>query len=118
MENEIITNLSMQSLMINVVIGIVVGLFVSFILKRAYRNKKKIDKGFALIYYKLSYRRKLIRNLWQLPLSFIALIAIIIIFDIHTTASVFLLSLFILSGLTHCLLLYRKWKQEERNTEM
>ncbi|NMH74663.1 hypothetical protein HF078_16395 [Bacillus sp. RO2] len=118
MDNELIANLSMESLMINLVIGIVVGLIVSFILKRVYRNKKKVDKGFALSYYKLSYRRKLIRNLWQLPPFFVALIAIIIIFDIHTTASVFLLSLFILAGLTHCLLLYRKWKQEERNTEM
>ncbi|MGD6775192.1 hypothetical protein [Sutcliffiella horikoshii] len=118
MDNELITNLSMESLMINIVIGIVVVLIVSFILKRVYRKKKKVDKGFVLSYYKLSYRRKLIRNLWQLPPSLIVLIAIIIIFDISNTASVLLLSLFILAGFTHCLLLYRKWKQEERNTEM
>ncbi|NLP52840.1 hypothetical protein [Bacillus sp. RO1] len=118
MDNDLITNLSMESLMINIVIGIMVGLIVSFIMKRVYRKKKKVDKGFALSYYKLSYRRKLIRNLWQLPPSFVVLIAIIIIFEIDTIASAFLLSLFILAGLTHCLLLYRKWKQEERNTQM
>lgn len=29
---------------------------------------RKIDKGFQLIYWKLSYRRRFIRNLWLLPL--------------------------------------------------
>lgn len=118
MDNELIANLSLESLIINGVIGMVVGLIVAFILKKVYKNKKKVDKGFALSYYKLSYRRKLIRNLWQLPPSLIVLIALIIIFDISITASVLLVSLSILAGLTHCLLLYRKWKQEERNTEM
>ncbi|WP_226681430.1 hypothetical protein [Sutcliffiella horikoshii] len=108
----------MESLMINVIIGIVVGLIMSFTLNRVYKKKKKVDKGFVLSYYKLSYRRKLIRNLWQLPPSLIVLIAIIIIFDIPNTASVLLMSLFILAGLIHCLLLYRKWKQEERNTKI
>lgn len=118
MDNDLISNLSIESLMINVVIGIVVGLIVSFTLNRVYRKKKKVDKGLVLSYYKLSYRRKLIRNLWQLPPSLIVLIVIIFIFDIPNTASVLLLALFTLAVVTHCLLLYRKWKQEERNTEI
>ena len=27
-------------------------------------NKEKVDKGFELIYYRLSYRRRFIRTLW------------------------------------------------------
>ncbi len=67
--------------MIYVVILMVVGLVTSVILKRVYKNKKKVDKGFALSYYKLSSRRKLIRNLWTLPLSLGAFIAAMIFTD-------------------------------------
>ncbi|WP_294187434.1 hypothetical protein, partial [uncultured Clostridium sp.] len=37
---------------------------------------KKVDKGFQLIYWKLSYRRKFIRTLWLIPFSVVALILI------------------------------------------
>jgi len=31
------------------------------------KGKNKIDKGFELAYYKLSYRRRFIRTLWMVP---------------------------------------------------
>lgn len=34
---------------------------------------KKVDKGFQLIYWKLSYRRRFIRNLWTIPIMIIAI---------------------------------------------
>lgn len=40
---------------------------------------KKIDKGFALIYCRLSNRRKFIRTLWTIPWAVFALIIIQII---------------------------------------
>lgn len=36
-------------------------------------EKSMVDKGFELRYYKLSHRRKLIRTLWFIPWSIIAL---------------------------------------------
>ncbi len=37
-------------------------------------KKEKIDKGFKLFYYGLSYRRRIIRNLYFLPISILILI--------------------------------------------
>lgn len=36
----------------------------------------KIDKGFELIYWNLSYRRKFIRTLWALPLGVLSMLFI------------------------------------------
>jgi len=36
-------------------------------------NNNKVDKGFQLIYWKLSYRRKFIRTLWMTPFAIIAI---------------------------------------------
>ena len=35
---------------------------------------EKIDKGFQLNYWKLTYRRKLIRTLWMAPFVFLVLL--------------------------------------------
>lgn len=37
-------------------------------------ESKKVDKGFELIYWRLSYRRKLIRTLWMIPFGILAII--------------------------------------------
>lgn len=37
---------------------------------------RKVDKGFQLIYWKLSYRRKFLRTLWWTPLSVPGLVLI------------------------------------------
>ena len=39
-------------------------------------NCEKIDKGFELDYWKLSYRRKFIRTLWLIPLGIIAVMLV------------------------------------------
>lgn len=39
----------------------------------------KVDKGFELVYWKLSYRRKFIRTLWMIPWAIVALIFIQIV---------------------------------------
>lgn len=33
----------------------------------AFRNSKKIDKGYEFYYWHLSYRRKFIRTIWMIP---------------------------------------------------
>ncbi len=71
----------------------------------------KVDKGFELIYWKLSYRRKFIRTLWMIP------IAIVIIFYFHTTFQSILQTCLVATLLAIMLLIqaiynYRKWKNE------
>lgn len=41
-----------------------------------FKNADKKDKGFEIIYFKLSYRRKLIRTLTSLPSGLFAIIII------------------------------------------
>ena len=47
----------------------IVILIVSFIYSVIYKDKEKTDEGFELVYFKLSYRRKMIRILWSLPIA-------------------------------------------------
>ena len=43
-------------------------------------EKQMVDKGFELIYWNLSYRRKFIRTLWMIPILILAM-ALMIIWD-------------------------------------
>lgn len=43
---------------------VVINVTVIIIFSVIYRKKKKVDTGFSFIYFKLSYRRKMIRTLW------------------------------------------------------
>lgn len=72
----------------------------------------KVDKGFEVFYWKLSYRRKFIRTLWMIPF----LVAIIIIFFVLQTnityavaVSIILLIIFFVQLIYN----YKKWKHEE-----
>lgn len=39
-------------------------------------KKEKIDKGFELSYYNLSYRRRFIRTLWMIPFAILVIVTI------------------------------------------
>ena len=49
------------------IISMIIGLSLSFFLARRYDMSEKVDKGIEVCYWKLSYRRKLIRTLWMIP---------------------------------------------------
>lgn len=75
-------------------------------------NEEKVDKGFELVYYKLSNRRKFIRTLWMFPW---AVLAVWLIY-----ARGFPLILVILVGIIIAVTFtmqacytYRKWKEED-----
>lgn len=95
--------------MLDVVI-LMVGLVTSLISMKVYKNKKKVNKGFALSYYKLSSRRKFIRNLWTLPLFLEAFIAVMILTDMVNIFTLLFLAIILLAAIIQCVLLYRKWK--------
>lgn len=73
---------------------------------------RKVDKGFHLNYWKLSYRRRFIRNLWMLPL----LIAITGIFitrgDSALTCRIIPIILLV-SSIFELIYNYLKWKKNE-----
>ena len=81
----------------------------------AVMKKEKIDKGFELAYYNLSYRRRFIRTLWLIPWAILAL------FGLHWRgASTFILVLiailFAFVFFIQALHNYKKWKEKERNS--
>ena len=73
---------------------------------------KKVDKGFQLIYWKLSYRRKFIRTLWTIPIFIISIGIIVFLGDgivVSKIMPIILIILFILQIIYN----YIKWKKEE-----
>lgn len=80
------------------------------------KNMNKVDKGFELVYWKLSYRRKFIRTLWMIPWAIVSLIFIQIVGKNYKYTILYT----ILAGIIYLVILpiqaiynYKKWMQEE-----
>lgn len=94
-------------------IWIIIALVFALILSLIYKNKEKKDRGFVFSYYRLSYRRKMIRTLWQLPLFFVSLIIIYSFgvwgFNEKIAITLFLIAVFLVQLFYN----YFKWKKYE-----
>ena len=80
------------------------------------KNMNKVDKGFELVYWKLSYRRKFIRTLWMIPGTIVSLIFIQIVGKNYKYTILYT----ILAGIIYLVILpiqaiynYKKWMKEE-----
>lgn len=95
------------------VIPVIITIIITSIFSILFMRKDKIDKGFAINYYKLSYRRKMIRTLTIFPLLIVASILIIIYTEnnsvVLTSYGVIIYSLFLLQFLYN----YINWKKKE-----
>lgn len=69
----------------------------------------KKDKGFELLYDNLSYRRKLIRTIWLIP---IGIIVGIIITYISIITSLFYWLIFVINAVKQVKDNYAMWKKE------
>lgn len=84
---------------------------ISYILQKLLGNGEKIDRGFVVCFWKLSYRRKFIRTLWLLPIIVIEIYYIHIIFESYLLTvfiGVILSILFVVQSAYY----YKKWKAE------
>jgi len=92
---------------------VIITIIITSIFSILFMHKNKIDKGFAINYYKLSYRRKMIRTLTSFPLFIVAFILIFIYTETNsavlTTFGVIILCLFLLQLLYN----YINWKKKE-----
>lgn len=75
-------------------------------------NGNKVDKGFEIIYWNLSYRRKFIRTLWMTPFCVVPIIFV------WTTGDRIIInrvipSVIIIIYFIQLLYTYLKWKKEE-----
>lgn len=95
------------------VFPVIITVLITSIFSILFMRKDKIDKGFAINYYKLSYRRKMIRTLTSFPLFIVAFILIFIYTETNsavlTTFGVILFCLFLLQLLYN----YINWKKKE-----
>lgn len=79
-------------------------------------HTKKVDKGFELVYFKLTYRRKMIRTLWMTPLLPILYVLLRLIgLDVFYTW--IFLSFFLLIHLAQLYYTYYMWNKVERGSK-
>ena len=70
----------------------------------------KVDKGFELIYWKLSYRRKFIRTLWAIPFAILTIILVSWFYQSIVTTFIFAMIILIV-GIAQLIYTYKKWKK-------
>jgi len=77
-------------------------------------NDEKIDIGFELVYWNLSYRRKFIRSLWITPFLIFVIILGWVTWESALVAAIFtILGLGIL--ITQVIYNYKRWKDTDNN---
>ncbi len=73
---------------------------------------KKVDKGFKIFYWQLSYRRRFIRILWIIPI-FIISIGVIIFISKELFMSIVIPIILLILFACELIYNYKKWRKEE-----
>lgn len=75
---------------------------------------KKTEKGFQLLYWKLSNRRKFIRTLWLIPFAIIAIV-LLVFTDMKTPVKIVLGFFIVLCEIVQlCITFYKMNKEKDR----
>lgn len=90
-------------------------LIVSTIMSAVYKNKEKKDKGFVLSYHRLTYRRRLIRAVWGVPIVTLLYFALYRLSDLTSNEYKIIGVIFLSSVLLDIGYNYVKWKKNEKN---
>lgn len=77
-------------------------------------RNNKVDKGFELIYWNLSYRRKFIRTLWTIPFGIVVL-AFIWFTSSNSVMKIILTIFIIVIFIIQLIYTYSKWKKDEQS---
>ncbi|WP_113928064.1 hypothetical protein [Bacillus sp. P14.5] len=93
---------------------ILISLIVSLLFALIYRNKEKKDKGFVYAYYRLSYRRRMIRALWNIPIVVLLLIGISVWGEFNFNETLLISVFFFVLLIVELLYNYLKWKKHEK----
>lgn len=96
------------------VIPVLITLFVVIILSIIYKGKDKVDKGFKLNYFKLSYRRKMIRTIILIPINILLLIFIYEYTDWSMVVTVILGLLLLITVLVQLIYNFNMWKKNDK----
>ena len=92
----------------------IIAIITSALMSKKWKKHEKVDKGIELCYWKLSYRRKLIRTLWMITIAIFIVLCFYITF--WSTIWTFLVAVaFAMILLIQAMYNYKKWKKEEQN---
>lgn len=99
--------------MLDIVMPIIIAGIIVIVLSVVFRNKKKTDKGFQFNYFALSYRRKMIRTMLNIPIIVIMLLFLkyIVNWSVRTTLLIGLILFIALFG--QIIYNYMMWKKVE-----
>lgn len=111
---EWIATITIPQLLIGSILLLGLAIILNIVIYRKYRNQPKVDKGMALVYHKLSTRRKLIRNLWMAPIFLGLLLLVMYLTDQMDPFGFFVFGVVTTIGIVDCIRLYRRWQQEKR----
>lgn len=76
------------------------------------KSSEKVDKGFELVYRRLSYRRKFIRTIWMTP--FAALVIFILFYFQKSLLVSFVITIIIvITDVMQLSYTYHKWKNPD-----
>lgn len=96
------------------IVSLIANLIGNTVMSVIYKNAEKKDKGFVIVYHKLSYRRRFIRTLWLIPFVSLLYLTMYWIGDLtsneNITIGVILLFLLLLDILYN----FTKWKNSEK----
>ncbi|TFJ93161.1 ATPase [Lentibacillus salicampi] len=91
-----------------------IAVIVVVTLSIVFKGTAKVDKGFKLNYFKLSYRRKMIRTLTSLPVVILALIVVYFFSDFSILANIIIGLLLFLVFAIQLLYNFKMWRKMER----
>ncbi|KAB8127378.1 ATPase [Gracilibacillus oryzae] len=93
--------------------AIIIPLLITIILSVIFKDKSKVDKGFRINYYGLSYRRKMIRTLIISPLLILTFIFIYLNGDMSMLAKISLGLFFLIASAGQLIYNFYMWKKNE-----
>lgn len=105
-----------MDIIIIAILPIIFALIITLIFTKVYKNKEKVDHGFAFNYFGLSYRRKMIRTLYTFPILMVALVLFYAASPLSLRYLLFLLLITVLGFIIQFLHNYKMWKQEQNES--
>ena len=80
------------------------------------KGKDKVDKGFKVNYYQLSYRRKMIRTLISLPILILILFVFYSYIELSMSTEIFISISFFLLFSVQLIYTFYMWKKYEKQS--
>ena len=103
-----------MNILIHFIGPLIAVIIVGAIMSRIFRDEGKKDKGFAFFYHKLTYRRRVIRALWSIPIVLLLYLVLFWFSDLTSNEYIAIGIIFLLIVVIEITYNYVKWSKVER----